>query len=405
MNGELRDERNRDPSQWETTCTTPMTTQPHFDKRSPSPVSPAAVRPRSRTVGSDSDTAEDLRPLLIPHLKHEDTNSEIHDSYSGESNPTWVCVLYGLINATIVLPVLLAFGAIIYRDQAFAPYMPVLMKLTLVSGMVHQLCFSTFSTLPFAVGQVQDTGLIFLSGMASAIVQYCQVHGLGDEVMLATATIGLALCTALLGVGLVVCGKLRLAQYVQMLPTSVVGGYLAFIGWFCGSSGVLLMVDADPSDLTLQVFLSKIRLVLPGILGGTVIYGTVRRLKHMAVLPCLVITLLVLFYFILWLKGASVADVTEQGWIRKMDPAPVWYHTWDYVQFDRVAWSALPSLTLTQFWMTCVCALSSSLDVAAIELELKRPLDYNHELTTVGVSNIVSGLTGGYTGSYIFSQR
>ena len=35
---------------------------------------------------------------------------------------------------------------------------------------------------------------------------------------------------------------------------------------------------------------------------------------------------------------------------------------------------------------------------------MKRPLDYNHELKTVGISNIISGMTGGYTGSYIFSQ-
>lgn len=54
--------------------------------------------------------------------------------------------------------------------------------------------------------------------------------------------------------------------------------------------------------------------------------------------------------------------------------------------------------------MIGVVSLSSSLDIAAIEIELKRPLDYNHELTTVGISNILSGITGGYTGSYIFSQ-
>lgn len=54
--------------------------------------------------------------------------------------------------------------------------------------------------------------------------------------------------------------------------------------------------------------------------------------------------------------------------------------------------------------MISVVALSSSLDIAAIEIELNLPLDYNHELRTVGISNIVSGLTGGYTGSYIFSQ-
>lgn len=54
--------------------------------------------------------------------------------------------------------------------------------------------------------------------------------------------------------------------------------------------------------------------------------------------------------------------------------------------------------------MILVVALSSSLDVAAIELDLGRPLDYNREIKTVGISNILSGITGGYTGSYIFSQ-
>ncbi|CAM9886063.1 unnamed protein product [Laminaria digitata] len=33
-----------------------------------------------------------------------------------------------------------------------------------------------------------------------------------------------------------------------------------------------------------------------------------------------------------------------------------------------------------------------------------QPLDTNKELNTVGWSNIISGLTGGFTGSYIFSQ-
>jgi len=54
--------------------------------------------------------------------------------------------------------------------------------------------------------------------------------------------------------------------------------------------------------------------------------------------------------------------------------------------------------------MTLVVALSSCLDIAAIELELGQDLNYDHELITVGTSNMMSGLTGGYTGSYIFSQ-
>ena len=54
--------------------------------------------------------------------------------------------------------------------------------------------------------------------------------------------------------------------------------------------------------------------------------------------------------------------------------------------------------------MIVVVALSSSLDIAAIDLEVPKPLAYNYELKMIGLSNLVSGLTGGYTGSYIFSQ-
>lgn len=47
----------------------------------------------------------------------------------------------------------------------------------------------------------------------------------------------LSLSTCLLGVALVGIGRLRLASLVQYLPMPVVGGYLAYIGFFCGQVG------------------------------------------------------------------------------------------------------------------------------------------------------------------------
>ena len=49
--------------------------------------------------------------------------------------------------------------------------------------------------------------------------------------------------------------------------------------------------------------------------------------------------------------------------------------------------------------MLLVVAFSSSLDVAAIEMELGLPLDYDRELQTVGMSNLMSGCCGGFTGT------
>ena len=182
----------------------------------------------------------------------------------------------------------------------------------------------------------------------------------------------------------------------------MIGGYLAFIGWFCGVAGVEMM--AGSSKVTLQVVWDKLLYVLPGVVSGFIIYLAVRRIKHVAVLPTGILLVIAIFYGALWTSNKTVADATNDEWIRQMDVPPVWYHTWDFLRLDKVAWGALPSLALTELSMIFVVALSSSLDVAAIELDLKRPLDYNHELRMVGLSNAISGLTGGYTGSYIFSQ-
>lgn len=54
--------------------------------------------------------------------------------------------------------------------------------------------------------------------------------------------------------------------------------------------------------------------------------------------------------------------------------------------------------------MVFVVSFSSCLDVAAISMDMGQALDTNNELMTVGISNFLSGLAGGFTGSYIFSQ-
>jgi len=52
-------------------------------------------------------------------------------SESGESGSNfWVALVYGIINAVIVLPVLISFGKIIYQDDFYQPYMPTLIRLT-----------------------------------------------------------------------------------------------------------------------------------------------------------------------------------------------------------------------------------------------------------------------------------
>jgi len=385
-------------------------------------LSPKRSRPtRSHSLGSEGETLiypnyQQHSSLMIPPLQtiesqevlefRDDspiptgnTSLETPPEIANHKEPTRPPdsivnnITCGIINAVIVVPVLMSFASIIYRHAFFEAYMPVLMRLVVVSGIVHQVCVGCLSSLPFCVAQVQDCGLIFLSSMAVYMVDYCQGRGESEQVILATVTVVLSLGTAVLGCGLMLIGKCRLAQLVQLLPTPVVAGYLAFIGWFCGVSGVRMM--AGTSQLSVDVLMTQLRFILPGVMGGVLIYTCVRCLKHVAVLPVAILSLLLSFHVGLFITGTSVAEATEDGWIRAMDPAPPLQHTWDFLRLDKVVWSVIPGVLITEVGMICVVALSSSLDVAAIELEVRRPLDYNRELGTIGISNLVSGLTGG----------
>ena len=321
----------------------------------------------------------------------------------------------------------------------------------------------------------------------------------------------LSLSTCLLGCALIVTGKLELASLVQYLPMPVVGGYLAFIGFFCFEAGLSLMSGAEIKVLSFALLMTvyfycpvlrrsflfltfpfffllsafvficflfvgvqdfrklydcDYNLIWPGVVTGLSIYTILFKMQNAAILPVCMAVILVVFYTSLSLSGATLAvyyyycllivvipyydyifvitvyyyfviiilllllhfcyyfifffpllslsslcfyiiikDARETGWIAEMpDETPMFWTPYELFEFPKVHWAVIPYIFPTWVAMYFVVAFSSSLDVAAIEIDLGVPLDYNHELMTVGISNAVSGLVGGYTGSYIFSQ-
>lgn len=180
---------------------------------------------QSCTISNLGIESPPISPRVSPTKASDDNVDNTKDEEDTKQTP-FISILYGVVNTSIILPVLMSFGSIIYHHDFFRPYLSTLMKLTVLSGAVHQITFSSVSSLPFAVGQVQDAGLIFLSSMSRDLVKQLQSRGEDADVILATVCVGLSLSTAILGLALILVGKFRLASYMQMLPSSVVGGYL-----------------------------------------------------------------------------------------------------------------------------------------------------------------------------------
>lgn len=137
------------------------------------------------------------------------------DSSVSDQLRIWMSyVVYAMVNVIISLPGLYGYAAVIFSDPIFVPHMNTLAKLVILSSAVHQLGFTLFSSLPFAIGTVQDAGLIFLSSMSATVATILLDSGGSETEVLSTTLVLLPLGTAALGVVLVVLGHFRLAEYV-----------------------------------------------------------------------------------------------------------------------------------------------------------------------------------------------
>eukprot|EP00804_Cyclotella_cryptica_P023747 CCRYP_011133-RA/>CCRYP_011133-RA protein AED:0.19 eAED:0.19 QI:245/0.75/0.77/1/0.75/0.77/9/246/723 len=147
-------------------------------------------------------------------------------------------VIYAFVNSIMCLPCLYGYASVIFNHAIYQPHINALSKLVIFSSVIHQCCFTLFSTLPFSIGQVQDAGLIFLSAMSNKIASRILEDPGGDaedvaEVILSTTIVLLGLATASLGAVLILMGKFRLADVVAYLPLPAsLSEYLVLLATF-----------------------------------------------------------------------------------------------------------------------------------------------------------------------------
>ena len=305
------------------------------------------------------------------------------------------------MNIIISVPGLYGYSSVIFNHPVFADYMNALPKLVIFSSCIHQLGFTLFSSLPFAIGTVQDAGLIFLSAMSNIIAEEILSNGGTAEEVLSTTLVLLPMGTACLGALLMLMGRFRLADAVAYLPMPVVGGYLAFIGYFCLMAGTALCISESMMELKDWAYLldpSKLLLAVPGLLTGLLLTVISRNTQSDATLPLTMVIIPVIFYIIIFATGAGIEGARAQGWVGEEMPAVPVTDLFHLIDFSLVHWRLISKILATWIGMVFVVSFASCLDVAAISMDMGEALDTNKELATVGICNLMSGCTIGFTG-------
>lgn len=122
--------------------------------------------------------------------------------------PASKAAVFGTINAIAGIPALVAYAAIVFRHPVYAPYVDLLCKMFFISSALHQSVFCLLSTIPFAMGQVQDVGIIFLSAMGTSVAEIVLGEGKDAPTALGTALLTMTTSTFIVGLGTLFVGQL-----------------------------------------------------------------------------------------------------------------------------------------------------------------------------------------------------
>lgn len=188
----------------------------------------------------------------------------------------------------------------------------------------------------------------------------------------------------------------------------VVAGYLAYIGYFCLQAGVALCISKAMTTVTDWQYVltdaDNALLAAPGLIAGLLLTYLSRTATNDAILPAAMVAIPIVFYVIIWWTGIGLEGAREGGWVGEVNPPVPVSDLFQLVTFSAIRWDLINEILFTWVGMVFVVSFASCLDVAAISMDMGEALDTNKELSTVGICNIMSGLTFGFTGSYIFSQ-
>lgn len=237
------------------------------------------------------------------------------------------------------------------------------------------MCISSIS---FAKAEVQDAGLLFLSCISQHIANSILNDDGTTEEIISTTIAALGIATASLGIMLVLLGRFNCANAVSYLPLPVIGGYLAFIGYFCVIAGVGLCISESMIDgnffTDLQILCDKklLLLALPGLASGAIMMLVARYAKNGAILPLVMVLLPASFYIVLCFSGYTIEDARHYKWVGDVTPESSLGKLFDVISFNAVRWDLVFSTRCITIWigMVFVVSFSSCLDVAAISLDM-----------------------------------
>ena len=301
----------------------------------------------------------------------------------------------GLIGFTEAI-IVISFGSLIFSG-GLSPYLSQGIGLALMSGFVILTLTALFSSARGVIGSVQDSTSVLMAVITASLVGSMTVSNSTN--ILPTVLVTIALTTLLSGLFLLGTGVFKLGELVRYIPYPVVGGFIAGTGWLLVQGSIGTMADYTLTIANIPNLLQpeQVLLWLPGVLIALVLFFGLRLIKTSLAMPVLLALLFGVFYLGLLVSGTSTEQAKDMGLLLGQVGQAQW-QPFNPSLFAAADWNVIFGQAGNIAAVIAIALIGLLLNASSIELAIKKDVDFNRELRSAGIANVLSGFFGGLIG-------
>jgi SulP family sulfate permease len=234
-----------------------------------------------------------------------------------------------------------------------------------------------------------------------------EAQGMGRATF-ATVFVTFAFSSIVVGVFFLVLGKLKLGSVVHFFPKHVIVGCIGGIGIFIFQTGLEVSTNQQWQwDVTVMssFFTAKVIPLWLVSAGFEVVLRVISSMVNLSLLPPFYfVSIPVIFYIVVFGCGYDLDDVHKNGWFFEGAESVNPLLMWELMDFTKVDWSVFAYCLPTIIALTLFSLMHVPINIPSLTISTGHHSDMNNELVAHGISNIVSGATGGLQNYLCYSN-
>ncbi len=297
----------------------------------------------------------------------------------------------GLVNGTLIVIFQSAYAALIFSGK-LSDHLASGMGLMLFGAFIMGLVVAITSSFYGTVTAPQDAPTAIMALIAASMgAMMIKTHP--PEVIFTTIVAGIALTSLMTGIFLTLLGQFRLGNLIRFIPYPVVGGFLAGTGWILvkGAIGIMSGRPLKLGQVHLALQPDALMRWIPGLLFAILLFWAMRRFRHFLMMPSFILATIAVFYLVLLISGASVAEASSAGFLLPAMESGISWNPLTPAALPLIEWPVIISQAGDLATIVLISVISLLLNASGLELIARQEVDLNRELKSTGLANLLSG--------------